>query len=173
MQTNITELFDVYRNATTSINLEDAKQFIYTLRPKTSGTLEFPAIEVSYYDYEQRTYTTRKTTPIPIRVNKAIQISSAEVLQGITNTPQVAGNQPIRADSAAAAMRHADTVHPNSPHTRLFWILLAAGPSVLGLTACVERIGRRWNSTASIESQHRKSMPGQSEPCENTPDKKT
>ncbi len=153
-QKSITDLFDVYDNATKSLNLADSKQFIYTLRPKRSGTLEFPGVDVSYYDYASHTYTTVSTRPIPIRVNKSIQISSEQIMQAVTNLDLTAAS--TLASSHVAAMRLTNGRNGGGPELPplALWILALGGPTMFSLVL-VGRMGLSLRQSEAVLQSRR------------------
>ena len=56
--------------------------FEYSIRPISSGTIEFPAIELGYYNLSTNQYATTSTAPIPLRVDPAPQIAAFDGTQG-------------------------------------------------------------------------------------------
>lgn len=52
--------------------------FEYSLRPITSGTMEFPALELGYYNLTTNQYATITTIPVPIRVDPAPQVAAID-----------------------------------------------------------------------------------------------
>ena len=52
------------------------RRFKYKIRPVSSGTIELPAIPVSYFDLRDRSYKTVFTAPIPLRVNPAPELAN-------------------------------------------------------------------------------------------------
>lgn len=53
--------------------LEASKRFTWRVRALKAGTVEFPSIDVSYFDVQSRRYRTVKTDPIPIQVKAGEQ----------------------------------------------------------------------------------------------------
>lgn len=87
LQTNLLDLFTIYQEQVQTLKADQARQFIYTLRPIKAGTFEVPPIEVSFYDAESRNYRTVRTEPLPIRVNPAAEFTAAQVVGQTTNRP--------------------------------------------------------------------------------------
>ena len=50
--------------------------FEYSIRPLVSGTIEFPSIELGYYNLSTNQYATITTIPVPIRVDPAPQVAA-------------------------------------------------------------------------------------------------
>jgi hypothetical protein len=57
--------------------------FEYSIRPISSGTIEFPAIELGYYNLSTNQYATTSTAPIPLRVDPAPQIAAFDSTQTV------------------------------------------------------------------------------------------
>ena len=53
--------------------LAASKRFTWRVRALKAGTVEFPPVEVSWFDVKSRTYRTVKTEPIPIQVKAGEQ----------------------------------------------------------------------------------------------------
>lgn len=73
-----TKDFRIYQDNVISKDIEGGRSFTYRVRPLTAGTIEFPAIELSYFDQLSRTYQTVKTIPIPLQVIATAQIAQLE-----------------------------------------------------------------------------------------------
>lgn len=59
---------------------DDTRRFIYSLRPKTADSREFPAIPIlTYFDVSQEQYVTLTTNPIPLTIAAATQLASSEI----------------------------------------------------------------------------------------------
>lgn len=53
--------------------LDASKRFTWRIRALKAGTVEFPSIDVSYFDIASRTYRTVRTEPIPVQVKAGEQ----------------------------------------------------------------------------------------------------
>lgn len=53
----------------------DSKRFVWRVRAMSAGTVEFPPIEVSFFDIASRSYRTVRTTPIPVQVKAGAQVA--------------------------------------------------------------------------------------------------
>lgn len=70
-------LFRIYDENVASETIAGGKRFRYRVRPLRSGTLEFPAIRVAYYDTAKRAYVTVRTAPLPLQAHATTQIAAA------------------------------------------------------------------------------------------------
>ncbi|MBI3986783.1 MAG: BatD family protein, partial [Lentisphaerae bacterium] len=86
-QTNLTAHFDIYDDTVQTIKGERQRRYVYTVRPKTDGRLEFPPIETAYFDTLDRLYRKVLTDPIPIQVARGAEISATQVVGSFTNRP--------------------------------------------------------------------------------------
>lgn len=78
---NFSNNFRAFGSILTTPSEEDNSiKFEYNLRPIVYGTIEFPAIELSYFNINSNSYVSYTTTPIPLRVNPAPQIATTETL---------------------------------------------------------------------------------------------
>ncbi len=68
--------FRVYEDNMKILTHRNGKDFVYTIRPIRAGTLELPAIKVSYYNTKDRAYRTRKTKPLPLRVHQSTMVDT-------------------------------------------------------------------------------------------------
>ena len=68
--------FRLYSEPFATETLENGKRFKYRIRPLKSGTLEFPALPVAYYDTEQMEYVTVHTQPLPLQAQATTQIAA-------------------------------------------------------------------------------------------------
>ena len=71
--------FRIYDGMVRSSTDQAGKRYEYVVRPLRSGSLEFPPIDISYYDIEQRAYLTIRTDPIPLAVRDARQVAPVEM----------------------------------------------------------------------------------------------
>ena len=73
-QPGIPGVFRVYDESARSSAIEGGRRFTYTLRPLAHGTIEFPPLELAFYNIETRRYETASTPPIPLEVRATTQI---------------------------------------------------------------------------------------------------
>jgi len=92
LQEKLTRNFRIYEDTVQASIKEGKKTFSFTIRPITAGTIEFPPIEVSYFDAASRSYKTVKTTPIPVRANESQEIGAANIIGSATNRSNATGN---------------------------------------------------------------------------------
>jgi len=74
----IASRFKIYE--ATQKNEGDAVRFTYSLRPLAEGDGPFPAVPVAYFDVDRERYETLRSEPIPLRVAKAAQLSSDQIV---------------------------------------------------------------------------------------------
>jgi hypothetical protein len=144
IQTNLLRHFRVYDDTVQGKTAETTRQYSFTIRPTTSGTLEVPPLAFSYFDIERRDYATVLTAPIPVRANQAV-VANIESVVGTDETVTIAGD-----DSPANALVPAPfRLDGNlTTHQRLFVRqrhvpLLLLGPCVYALAALARFVGRR------------------------------
>ena len=77
--------FKVYDDTVQAAKKDGAREYTYTIRPIKDGTIELPAIDVSYFDSSDRSYKTLKTKPIPVRVNKTATVGSEIIIATATS----------------------------------------------------------------------------------------
>lgn len=80
-QEDFARLFRIYEDTIRTETSEDGKEYIYTIRPRTDGTIEVPSVEVSYYNTEKNIYETVQTQPIPLRVNKTMELAGDSIIE--------------------------------------------------------------------------------------------
>ncbi len=79
-QDNLKNNFRIYDDSVRSETEKGQRTYKYTVRPTQAGTLEFPPIEISYYDPDSKNYKTIFTNPIPIRANPATEFKESTVI---------------------------------------------------------------------------------------------
>ena len=93
----MTDDFRLYSEPFATETLADGKRFRYRIRPLKSGTLEFPALPVAYFDTEQMAYVTVYTQPLPVQAQATTQIAAVSndgAPAGETQALTAAGRQP-------------------------------------------------------------------------------
>ena len=79
LQPALVKDFRIYDDTVSSDTLPNGKRFKYRVRPMREGTLEFPPVELAYYDTSNRTYAAIATLPIPIQANATTQIATDDL----------------------------------------------------------------------------------------------
>ncbi len=74
--------FRIYDDTVQPLSRPDARIYRYTVRPVTDGTLEFPALAISYYDTITSAYRTVYTEPIPVRANAVTEVQDSMIISG-------------------------------------------------------------------------------------------
>jgi len=108
LQTRLARDFKVYGEPVKTAAREGAREYLYTVRPTTAGTIELPSVELSYYDTLTRAYNTSRSKPIPLRANEVAQVgyeividaSAGDLPDEETGAPLVAA--PMDIDQAGA-----------------------------------------------------------------------
>ncbi len=85
LQPLLLERFEIYDDSVQTVKLNDQRQYVYTLRPRQAGSFELPPVEISYYDVSKRRYQTVRSTPIPLKVRQAAEITASQIIGGSTN----------------------------------------------------------------------------------------
>ena len=86
LQEGVTDDFRVYEDSVHGETRDDKRIYQYTIRPSHAGTLEFPAIAVSFYNTLTKSYDTVKTDPIPLRANPATEVENSIVIDTAENS---------------------------------------------------------------------------------------
>ncbi|MCL1910354.1 MAG: BatD family protein, partial [Kiritimatiellaeota bacterium] len=73
---NFAENFRQYGDTETENPSPGTRRYKYKIRPVSSGTIELPALPVSYFDLRDRAYHTVYSAPIPLRVNPAPELAN-------------------------------------------------------------------------------------------------
>jgi len=154
-QEQLGEAFRVYDDTVETETLEDGKTFTYTVRPIRPGTLEFPPIEIAYYDSQNRTYRVIRTDPIPLVAYRAAEVQEDFVLAATNELPDVdtAGLEGIL---IPAPITVAPTGSQPAPPWLTSWqqFLLALGPILFFLIGTGVFVRMRLTTTS--ESRRRK-----------------
>lgn len=85
LQPALVERFEIYDDSVQTIKQNGQRQYVYTLRPRQAGSFELPPVEVSYYDVTLRQYQTVRSSPIPLKVRQATEITASQIIGGSTN----------------------------------------------------------------------------------------
>ena len=76
LQPNASPDFRIYDDNVESSRLPDGRRFKYRVRPLRSGTLEFPAISVAYFDTARNAYATVTVPAMPVQVEATTQVAA-------------------------------------------------------------------------------------------------
>lgn len=69
------EFFKVDESSLKTDTTGRSRKFTWRMRVLKAGTIEFPSLEVAYYDLSQREYKVFRTSPIPVQVKAGAQIA--------------------------------------------------------------------------------------------------
>ncbi len=137
-------LFRIYDENVATETIAKGKRFRYRVRPLRSGTLEFPAIKIAYYDTERRDYATVLTAPLPLQAHATTQIAAATPPEGETDFAS--------RSLTASATRLPDGILlppagyrrlPAGPSPKLRSLLCLLPPSLWALAQLLQSIWRR------------------------------
>jgi len=155
-QPDMVRNFKVYDDMVQVGKKDSLREYSYTIRPIKDGTIELPAIDVSYFDSADRTYRTLKTKPIPLRVNKAVTVGSEIIIAAATN--RVAEERTRVSDMFIPAPLNVDPSGADSESITGGWRIIAmlvAGPIIYVLTISVVYGHRRFVRNAGARrSRH-------------------
>jgi hypothetical protein len=139
-QTNLARLFRIVDETVRPLRPETGRAYAYTLRPIAAGTIEFPAVAVSYYDTDARAYRTVRSAPLPLRVNPAAEVGEDIIIDTVADRAEAAeGGRPVPAPMTLTARGAAPR-----PLAGGGWMLgVLAGAPALFILACAGRAGAR------------------------------
>jgi hypothetical protein len=156
LQDNITKDFRIYEDAVHGKTVNNSRIYKYTVRPSVEGTLEFPPIEVSFYNPQSKAYETVSTSPIPIRANQASEFQDSTVIDTADHSvtiipsgadPQIMVPAPI---SVNANLAESESIFVPSLHIPL----LLLGPMIF-IIASALRAGRKLLPAVSKKQRQR------------------
>lgn len=75
MALSTNEFFKVDESSLKTDTTGRSRRFTWRMRVLKAGTIEFPSLDVAYYDLSQRGYKIFKTSPIPVQVKAGAQIA--------------------------------------------------------------------------------------------------
>jgi hypothetical protein len=93
---DIAKTFKVYDATSRPTNI--GRTFTYSLRAKEAGDIEFPPVELAWFDPDREEYVAGKTSPISLTVTEA-KVLSADAIVGKTETK----SGPIQATTGGLA----------------------------------------------------------------------
>ncbi|NQT94461.1 MAG: BatD family protein [Lentisphaerae bacterium] len=134
--------FKVYGEPVKTAARDGAREYVYTVRPTTAGTIELPPIELAYYDTRTRAYSASRSRPVPIRVNEGAQVGYEIIIDASAGRlPVTEGDEaivvaPLDVNPAGALPR---TIGPAPWHAAA----LSMGPAAYLLALALRRMRRR------------------------------
>lgn len=136
LQTNLLSSFMVYDDNIQTSRDGDRRRFTYTIRPTRAGTYELPPIDVAFYDANAREYRVVQSQPIPLRVNRTLEVTAAQIMGGTTNnTGRTSRSTSTSVISPALRLVELERTAADG----FMLILLLTGPIVFGMA-----LGGRW-----------------------------
>jgi hypothetical protein len=136
LQSDLTSDFRIYDDNVASSAIPSGKRFQYRLRPIREGTLEFPPIQVAWFDTASRTYRIALSEPIPVQARANAQLMEEGHTNGISQMTRLeierTATIPAAIMVSAAGARTAVLL----PSRALVVTMLLSGPVVLLLTWC-------------------------------------
>ncbi len=153
LQPELVSRFEVYDDSVKTSRRNGTLVCQYILRPRASGAMELPPVEVAYYDTASRQYKVITTAPIPLKVRQAAEITASQVIGGATNRP--AADRPAAdrlaalANMAPAGVRMGPAgvlTKPILPEPGRWLLVIAAGPLLFAVTAGLRALRRHWPS---------------------------
>lgn len=145
LQPALVSRFEVYDDTVKTSRKDGTLVCEYTLRPRESGAMELPPVEVAYYDTSNRQYKVIATEPIPLKVRQSAEITASQVIGGATNRPGPARLAAISI-MAPAGMRmsaSATATVPLVPDPGRWALLMASGPFVFAAAAGLRLLRRK------------------------------
>ena len=129
--TAIPEVTEHFKTYEPTIETQDsARRFTYSLRPKQAGIKAFPAIPLSYFDFEEERYVTLKTTPIPLEVSEATALASDQIVTAGAGSQANGPNIQVQAEGVFANITDLSAIRDETVRP-LRWCLGLAGLAVL------------------------------------------
>ena len=121
-------------------------RYSYKLRPIISGTIEVPALELSFYNTETRAYETIKTSPVPLRVNPAQQLDPDAIYGVSTNSARASLLVKDERVPSALTMSLRGIRKPVGVNRNAALAVLVMPPSVYAMVAVLTAVWRRRKS---------------------------
>lgn len=130
---------------------DQTRTYKYTVRPVRAGTLEFPPVEIAYYDLKERAYRTVKTKPLPVRADEALIVNAGMVVSSATNSTAEKKNEDGDESFIIAPLDVDESGADRESFNLNTWqlVLLLSGPAVFGLTL----LGRSARSVITSRSR--------------------
>jgi len=152
LQPNLTADFRIYDDNVESTAIPSGKRFRYRIRPIREGTLEFPPVQVAWYDTAGRAYRTVHTQPIPVQAHANTQLIS-DSTNAVTHVTRLTVERTTTTPSAITVVDAGARTEHLLPATHTMLSSLVAGP--LGwLIAWAGLLFHR--NRASLSAAHRR-----------------
>jgi len=127
LQTDLTADFRIYDDNVETTTIPSGKRFRYRVRPVREGTLEFPSIQVAWFDTSNRVYKTVRTQPIPVQARANTQIVS-DSTNAASHVTRLTVERTTTTPSAITVTEAGARPERLLPSPRALLLLLAAGP---------------------------------------------
>lgn len=137
LQDNLNKDFRIYDDSVRSETDNGQRIYKYTTRPSTAGTLEFPPVELSYYNPNSKTYETVFTAPIPIRANPATEFKESTVIDTSEQSITITATNPNISIAAPISMQPISN-HQSAFVPKLHLPLLLLGPILLLISTILQ-----------------------------------
>jgi hypothetical protein len=124
---------------------DNERRFTYSVRPRSSGIKQFPALSLAYFDYSKEKYVTLNAPAIPIEVAESSQLGDADIAMaaasgGVRTGPESRA-EGIFANIIDDSQLRDDRVRPE----RWFLMLGCMAGVFLVTTAVTQQVRRRTN----------------------------
>ncbi|MDC0266029.1 BatD family protein [Mariniblastus sp.] len=132
--TSLTKDFKVFDEPLAGIVEGDVKVFTTTIRPRTAGISEIPAIPLSFFNPDTAGFFSVQSDPIPIVVEKADELA----LDAIVGTPGSSNKTQSRPKQKSLDLNNVREINFDSTPTQssnfpMTWLFLIAPPVALGI----------------------------------------
>lgn len=119
----------------------DTRRFTYSLRPKTAGNDEFPALEIAYFNVSEEKYVTLQTKPIALNVASAERLAQSQI--ALPSTSNKASGPEVQAGGIFANITDLDQLRDESVNAQMFLIAMSTMIGCFFVAAIVIRRQRR------------------------------
>lgn len=155
LQKNLNKDFRIYEDSAKSETKGDQRTYKYTVRPSKAGTLEFPPIEISFYNPDLKKYQTVTTAPIPIRANPATEFKESTVIDTADQSVTIIAKTE-NPDLEVTAPFSMESISKNKPIfiPKLHLTLLLLGPLLLLIKIFIKS-GKKLMPSAAKTQRHR------------------
>lgn len=142
---NLTDRFQLYGSTLQADHSDDGRDYTFTLRPRETGTLEFPALPIAWYDTHSRQFRLTSTAPVPLKVEPASELKAGAWLEK-QNAFQESAADGQRWENVPAGIRPIPNSLRMAPSAPWTLALALAGPVFFlatVLNALLQRLARR------------------------------
>ena len=139
--TELTRDFKVSDEPLAGIVDGDIKVFTTTIRPRTAGISEIPAIPLSFFNPDSAEFISIQSNPIPILVEKADELA-LDAIVGLRGNDTSIKPQPMQPSIDLNNVRdiNFDSPQSESANFPMTWLFLIAPPLALGIfISCLKR----------------------------------